>query len=388
MNIIKKIYNITDYDSNTAMNLASDDSMASIYKANDNHKIWNGSQDQLNSIGMENPYNVYSNDASTLGRHPRLRQISQPISVPPPPIKTDVNKKKKDKHLLKTSSSRSLSGTLIRPKPMHPAVMQRRDVHMPTAVYGFVPMPAPIGRTYHTVSHRGFVPGLQIPPQAISALHPHVISQPQPVIPAIMHQKYATLQTSNTARRKRRDRHIGIPVDMPIVPSTCAYYQGPNLTGHTPPLSIAQQPSHANDMRPLALSNRKLAASMSNVLDEFGNSKMDNSTTTTGIYRRKGHLNERAFSYSIRQEHRSRSHGSLASLQFNSPDVKKEQEIAQMVAALDLNDDNNRNHQPVYPVTLQRKHLPIINGNGMIYSHDPNMATIYHNELPIDESRR
>lgn len=34
---------------------------------------------------------------------------------------------------------------------------------------------------------------------------------------------------------------------------------------------------------------------------------------------RRGHLNERAFSYSIRQEHRARSHASLASLKFAPP---------------------------------------------------------------------
>lgn len=37
-----------------------------------------------------------------------------------------------------------------------------------------------------------------------------------------------------------------------------------------------------------------------------------------GIYKKKGHLNERAFSYSIRQEHRSRSN-SLSNLAFDSP---------------------------------------------------------------------
>lgn len=42
----------------------------------------------------------------------------------------------------------------------------------------------------------------------------------------------------------------------------------------------------------------------------------DESPFNTGIYRKKGHLNERAFSYSIRQEHRSRSYGSLANLKF------------------------------------------------------------------------
>jgi hypothetical protein len=89
----------------------------------------------------------------------------------------------------------------------------------------------------------------------------------------------------------------------------------------------------------------------------------------TGIYRKKGHLNERAFSYSIRQEHRSRSYGSLANLQFandsggpllrpsGSPPhtaegMKKEREIIQMVRDLDLSGDEiERSHVPseLYP---------------------------------------
>ncbi|XP_022185773.1 uncharacterized protein LOC111044846 [Nilaparvata lugens] len=87
----------------------------------------------------------------------------------------------------------------------------------------------------------------------------------------------------------------------------------------------------------------------------------------TGIYRRKGHLNERAFSYSIRQEHRSRSYGSLANLKFAPPptlpingngsasppgdnkayyngsvnklEMKKEREIIQMMQDLELTGD-------------------------------------------------
>jgi hypothetical protein len=69
----------------------------------------------------------------------------------------------------------------------------------------------------------------------------------------------------------------------------------------------------------------------------------------TGIYRRKGHLNERAFSYSIRAEHRSRSHGSLASLGFSAQngnalpkEEKKDREIAQLVAGLNLNEGPER----------------------------------------------
>jgi hypothetical protein len=67
----------------------------------------------------------------------------------------------------------------------------------------------------------------------------------------------------------------------------------------------------------------------------------------SGIYKRRGHLNERAFSYSIRQEDRSRSYGSLANIPFAangdmmpSPGSKeaaiKEREMLQMVQDLDL----------------------------------------------------
>lgn len=73
------------------------------------------------------------------------------------------------------------------------------------------------------------------------------------------------------------------------------------------------------------------------------------STYNTGIYKRKGHLNERAFSYSIRQEHRSRSYGSLANLKFAAPpvlpndvnkeEIKKEREIMQMMQDLELSGD-------------------------------------------------
>lgn len=77
----------------------------------------------------------------------------------------------------------------------------------------------------------------------------------------------------------------------------------------------------------------------------------DGSPFNTGIYKKKGHLNERAFSYSIRQEHRSRSN-SLASLQFFANDSltdgdpersrdedRKERELAQLVSGLDLKDN-------------------------------------------------
>lgn len=62
--------------------------------------------------------------------------------------------------------------------------------------------------------------------------------------------------------------------------------------------------------------SKKMAQSMNGLDDPNLDGE---SPYNTGIYRKKGHLNERAFSYSIRQEHRSRSYGSLANLKFATP---------------------------------------------------------------------
>lgn len=135
-----------------------------------------------------------------------------------------------------------------------------------------------------------------------------------------------------------------------------------------PPPIFAYPPPSASmihpDQRSLAMSNRKLAQSAGAGLDASDNSDTE-SQGQTGIYRRKGHLNERAFSYSIRQEHRSRSHGSLASLQFNNPpDLKKEREIAQMMAGLDLNDDAT-----IYRRTQPQQQMQIPTNGGTFGKH-------------------
>ncbi|XP_030559313.1 uncharacterized protein LOC115761624 [Drosophila novamexicana] len=375
------------YGSSADLNVTVDDGEASVYNGDENHKVWSGSQDQLDSIGaVESPYELFAGNSSTLGRPLRARQISAPIDVPPPPVKEE-RKTKRDKKSSKSSGSQSLSGTLIRPKPMHPAAaLHRSQLHAgpgpgpgpASVIYGPVSGPH-AARQYHTISHRGFPPG---PPPHHS--HPHAHPHPHPhqhqhhmmqmhhaqhlggmpplQIPMMMPpQQYATLQPSrSTSKKKKKDKKnggVGVPVGMPIVPPIYAYQQA---MGGVPPPPMAQ--SMIGEPRPLSMSSRKMAASMGNGLDDSGNSGAESpSPGGTGIYRRKGHLNERAFSYSIRQEHRSRSHGSLASLQFNPPDMKKEREIAQMVAGLDLNDGERRQMAPG-PATLQRKQAAMANG--------------------------
>ncbi|XP_016991355.1 uncharacterized protein LOC108053264 [Drosophila rhopaloa] len=389
------------YGSSADLNVTVDDGDAS-YNGDENHKVWSGSQDQLDSIGpVESPYELFAGNTSTLGRPLRARQISTPIDVPPPPVKEE-RKSKRDKKSSKSSGSQSLSGTLIRPKPVHAAALHRSGFQGTpgpgSMIYGHVPGQGPHAARYHTISHRGFPPGphshlAHHPPphspqhQVNMMHHPHIVGMPPMQIPVMMPQQYATLQPSrSTSKKKKKDKRNGaaggggVPVGMPIVPPIYAYHQQ-QVIGSVPSPQLAQ--SLIGESRGLGHSNRKLAASMGNGLDDSGNSGAESpSPGGTGIYKRKGHLNERAFSYSIRQEHRSRSHGSLASLQFNPPDIKKEREIAQMVAGLDLNEGE----RPMGPNSLQRKQAAISmqNGGGQgpgpgqhPHAHPPHPHAIY-----------
>lgn len=103
----------------------------------------------------------------------------------------------------------------------------------------------------------------------------------------------------------------------------------------------------------------------------------DSEGNGNGIYK-KGYINERAFAHSMRNEHRSRSYGSLANLPLDpngdvmlspedqgSPqmldDRKKGRDMMQMMDNLDLDDDAiERSEVPAgfYPPPRQYRGLP------------------------------
>lgn len=321
----------------------TDDGESSLYNGDENHKVWTGSHEQINGINGhqngESHYDFYSNGgmngSSTLGRPNRQRQIAAPIPVPPPPKEEIIKHQKKSKNdskKAKSVGSQSLSGTLIRPRPIHPVGRNPPPPHLqhhPHMIYGPLhhphhmmgPHPPPNavmnGRQFHTIGHRGHPP-----PQMMQM---HMPPMQQMMLPP----QYATLQSvKNKNKKKGKDKMNGIPVPLPMPPM---FYP-------PPPNGNMNMHMASDSPRAIGMSNRKLAQSTA-ALDDSGNSGAE-SPCGTGIYRRKGHLNERAFSYSIRQEHRSRSHGSLASLQFNPPDMKKEREIMQMVSGLEINDES------------------------------------------------
>lgn len=126
---------------NTIAN-AKDD--ISIYNGDENHKVWAGSQDNLDGI-----YDVYS--TSTISRPSRPRQIAQPVAVPPPPVK---EKKKKSKgkslsgsreelyHPLMNGKASSVSGTMVKQKQsMHQMSPGPQPIYIMAPHPGTLPNP-------------------------------------------------------------------------------------------------------------------------------------------------------------------------------------------------------------------------------------------------------
>lgn len=299
----------------------------SIYNGDENHKVWAGSQDNLDTI-----YDVYS--SSTISRPSRPRQISNPVTVPPPPIK---EKKKKNKKLLNDNNNTkeelyhhhnhstmngkasSIAGTTTRPRNQIP-IQQQQQQQQPIYIMHHHPqtLPNPKFLKHHgnTFSHRPrgkmLIPARPIPPPLV------------PIGPVII----PTTMPKN--KKKNKYQPLEEPIYMPSnrALSPVASYQPINFPHEAYMMqqyaTMDSQYKNNNKRREKSVDkqtklNKKLAQSMNGLDDPNLLLQQDESPFNTGIYRKKGHLNERAFSYSIRQEHRSRSYGSLANLKFASP---------------------------------------------------------------------
>lgn len=264
----------------------------SLYNGNENHKVWGGSVDSLDDLDGD----IY-NGGSTLGRPARVRQMSGPAPPPPPPPVKELKEqeRRRKQQMQEQMQQQERRMTMSRPRPAPGQQMMRGP---PVVLYHAAPPP----RHFHTFSHRSRVqpPPLIMPPQQFIQTRPQFSPQPQ------QYPQYATLQAPKLAKKKQRNGKNGIGMNppAPMAPMVAPLFACPPTID-----------------RSLAAVSRKLALSQAEGLDMLGHQNGitgggAESPNGTGIYRRKGHINERAFSYSIRQEHRSRSHGSLASLQF------------------------------------------------------------------------
>jgi len=193
------------------------------------------------------------------------------------------------------------------------------------------------------------------PPQMIGMPPPHLM--PPPGHP--LYQGGPPFGHFPMAGGRPDSQHMEEPIYMPNAArpmSPVASYQ----PGHFPHdayysqqqyATIDKNGRHRGQSRPQKQKSKqsKHQSSDSNAEDsEYGG--------PAGIYK-KGHINERAFAHSMRNEHRSRSYGSLANLQFdpngevNGPggeqgspelmgqDPKKEQEAMMMMDNMDLDED-------------------------------------------------
>lgn len=395
----------------TNLELSNSVDDVSIYNGDENHKVWAGSTRDISSVDREALYGEYGGGSTMRSsRSSRPRQImNAPPPPPPPPLTKEEKNKKSSKERsrrkkfsegsrddlyyltngstlmrptngsmmngngMKSSSSIS-GGTIMRgyPKgypPMNGGVYTNGTILRPAASHmnGFhhihgPPPPPPMMMVPTTLPH---------PPRRVStgsythkSKHPVLVPIPRHVLPPVV--PFAPQPVYVQTGRKLSKHHM-IPATMeePIyMPSArpmspVASYQ----PGHFPHEAYLMQQYASMDTKTNKKKKHKTKKeSVTSIpngkpasrINDDDDLEEGDSVYNTGIYKRKGHLNERAFSYSIRQEHRSRSYGSLANLKFTPPpvvpngidhpgvnkeDLKKEREIMQMMQDLELSGD-------------------------------------------------
>ncbi|KAG7203873.1 hypothetical protein KM043_017927 [Ampulex compressa] len=313
----------------------------SLYNGDENHKVWARGRDEVDGL----LYQEQGTLRSTKGSRPRQLVAPPPPPPPPPPPAQPL--------LLEDSSSSARRKTnkklkKTKNRTLHENELQQQHLHhqLHQGIYAN-------GHGHHTLGHpirqQHYHPHHPLPPSSRSVAG--TLARPAPVL----------LVPAATLPRKahHHPRNLRpIPASAPIVP----VYAPLPVVSPPPAAAAAIYPAgtygtagnrgarrHAVPENSTLGASRRLAASHADLtapeLARSADSPENESRFGTGIYRRKGHLNERAFSYSIRAEHRSRSHGSLASLGFSAQngnalpkEEKKDREIAQLVAGLSLDE--------------------------------------------------
>ncbi|KDR19999.1 hypothetical protein L798_05965, partial [Zootermopsis nevadensis] len=353
--------------SNATTTMSAGDDI-SIYNGDENHKVWAGS-----STGpvadREEIYGNYSGSTMRSARSGRPRQMVTPVTSPPPPppTKEDGKSKKANKERARRKKmmggSREelyplMNGSLVRGAAAHPIVngggMRSSSSLSGTLIKGGT-MPY-----QHHYSNGSMLRPSSAQPIPMNGYHPHPGPHQGPVMPIM-----AAIPPA-AGKKSKHHHHPPVAIEEPIyMPSArplspIASFQ----PAHFPHEAYLMQ-QYANttmDTKQKKKSGKRDGKSSSKKVGPLVNGDSDDSSPpppiivveespfNTGIYRKKGHLNERAFSYSIRQEHRSRSYGSLANLKFATPipngggppetvnkvDLKKEREIMQMMHDLEL----------------------------------------------------
>lgn len=328
----------------TRLDTTSTDDL-SLYNGDENHKVWARGRDEVDAV-----YQEQGTLRSTKGSRPRQLVAPPPPPPPPPPpaqpllLEESSSARRKANKKLKKMKTRSLHEDALQ---QHQQQQQFLHHQLHQGVYAN-------GHGHHTLGHpirqQHYHPH-PLPPSSRSVAG--TLARPTPVllVPA------ATLPRKSHHHPRLRPIPAAAPIvpiyaPLPVVPPTAAPTAAIYPAGTYGTAKNRGRRHPETDNSTLSTSKR-LAASHADLttaeITRQADSPENESRFGTGIYRRKGHLNERAFSYSIRAEHRSRSHGSLASLGFSAQngnavpkEEKKDREIAQLVAGLSLNEGMER----------------------------------------------
>ena len=400
-------------------NSTSPDNLSDL-NGDDNHKVWSGKTPEPTDPiygDYGSTLRSFRSNASGISRNNRPRQLTMPSSPPPPPIPEESSKEdKKDSNAFrkkKRSKSREAvdgrmfdemmsngnvprsGGSMINGPRAASALGSRKQsaaslMGAPPRMNGHGPprggpippqvpppmmmMPMPNGKsskkagTFSARQKKGMphpIPPFMMyggPPPPM----PPYMTPPPHLMPPPGHPIYAGMPPLVPIPQpggggSAMEEPIYMPHNArPISP--VASYQ----PGHFPHEAYYNQQQYAtidkaNRYRKNKRSNGNNSGSDKkgkNKAHQSSDSNAEDSEFAAGIYK-KGHINERAFSYSIRNEHRSRSYGSLSNMQFgpngeplppgpngqpglDEPDNnnRKDREFMQMMSDLELGEDH------------------------------------------------
>ena len=328
---IDVIEKVEEWQAEQSAPSASNGDELSVYNGDKNHKVWAGPSPNEREF-VYNEYELAERGASVYGstgsRVTRPRQMVMPPPPPPtPPPETALKKKPAGQH-----TRRRERGLAIPPSGADAMNGHNGNAFGGPAANGHG---APSGQEWQPSRPAGAVVS---PNQRVAARpRPHLYRPPlvyggvaRPPAPALVATPYGPAVMTLPYRPRRStsraaEEPVYLPSARPLSPT--ASYQ----PAHFPHEAYMMQQQYAT------VDRRRKGRKKSH--------KNEDSPPNTGIYKRRNHLNEKAFGFSIQQEHRSRSYGSLANVDVaegpphSREELRKSREMQQMLHELDLSAD-------------------------------------------------
>ncbi|KAL7637516.1 UNVERIFIED_CONTAM: hypothetical protein RMT77_012244 [Armadillidium vulgare] len=357
------------------------DDELSIYNGDENHKVWAGPPKTETEViysdygtstlrSAKSSSSLYGTAGPSKSNRPR--QMIMPSVAPPPPAsesgKDDKKSKRESKHKGKDEDNISrisngrppsaingrripMNGSLPRPingmPPPHHlngSLLRSGEIYAGQKPKGKIPKMFSSLSDRKNKNKRPPPPFVMVPPGA-----PMPVGPPPPH-PHMMHPP-PHINSSHPHMIPGPPPHASIPPHMMAQPIIMNPYGPlPPPYGRRPPSRAAEEPIYMPSSRPMSPTASYQPAHFPHeqyLLQQYASTgrpkhkkkkKKKGKESDEDIYGRKGHLNERAFSHSIREEHRSQSFASLVGLD-DSQLSKKDKEMMQMVADLDLSGD-------------------------------------------------